>query len=106
MPVATQAGVFGIGALPSSGPGPSSGSRSRGGMPSSVQSVSLACPSWIRRAGMVERVCSRTVLACSTSSLVVVPTRNFSSARARIPSWIRTLSRAILMRCWATRYCT
>ena len=45
MPVATQAGVFGIGALPSSGPGPSSGSRSRGGMPSSVQSVSLACPS-------------------------------------------------------------
>ena len=42
MPVATQAGVLGIGLLPSSGPGPRSGSRSRGGMPSSVQSVSLA----------------------------------------------------------------
>ena len=47
MPVATQAGVFGIGLLPSAGPGPSSGSRSRGGMPSRVQSVSLACPSVI-----------------------------------------------------------
>ena len=61
MPAATQAGVFGIGVWSSSGPGPSSGPRSRGGMPSRIQSVSLACPSAICRAGMVERVCSRTV---------------------------------------------
>ena len=42
MPAATHAGVFGIGLLASSGPGPNSCSSSRGGMPTSVQSVSLA----------------------------------------------------------------
>ena len=78
MPAATQAGVFGIGELPSAGPGPRSAARSRGGLPTRVQRVSLAWPSRISSAGIVERVCSRTVRACSTSSRVVVPTRNFS----------------------------
>ena len=44
MPVATQAGVFGMGGLPSSGPGPRTGSRSCGGIPSRVQNVSFAWP--------------------------------------------------------------
>ena len=78
MPAATQAGVFGIGETAQrrarSQVGPEIARREA--HQDAERVVGLA--EHDLRAGMVDRVCSSTVRACSTSSLVVVPTRNFS----------------------------
>ena len=106
MPAATDCGVLGIGRLPRSGPEPSSGSRSWGGSPSRIQSRSLASPSVLRSAGMLDRVCFMSVRNCRTSISVAVPTFCCCSAMATSRSCVRRLSSAILIRCWVMRYST